>query len=77
MRSGICPKCKSETVFATNVRDPNFMLPSNAKVFGMNSVNEVASIRYVCVSCGYYERYVQSRDVLNAIPSSAAWIKVN
>lgn len=77
MRTGVCPKCASETVFATSVRDVSFMLPSSASIFGMNSVNEVASIRYVCVSCGYYERYIQDRNVLNAIQNSEVWFKVD
>ncbi len=76
MRTGICPKCKANAVYATNTRDNNFMLPTSS-LLGMATVAQVVSSeRYVCVNCGYFERYVSDRELLNAITSSSVWIKV-
>lgn len=76
MRNGICPKCNANAIYATNTRDTNFMLPTSS-LLGMATVAEVVnSERYVCVNCGYFERYVSNREVLNTISTSSVWIKV-
>lgn len=79
MRNGICPKCNSDTVYATNAADSNFTLPKSAHnvIIGTAVAAErVASERYVCVRCGYFETYVASREFLNFIQTSPVWIKV-
>ncbi len=79
MRNGICPKCNSNTVYATNAYDENFVLPQSQKDAWVGKyVNNqvVPSERYVCVNCGYYERYVGNREFLEQITKSNSWIKV-
>jgi hypothetical protein len=79
MKDGICPKCSSRTVYATNSHDENFMLPKNEKeTWAGKYVNSeiIPSERYVCVNCGYFERYVADREFLEQITKSASWIKV-
>ncbi len=76
MRRGICPKCNANAVYATNTRDGDFMLPTSS-LLGMATVaGIVSSERYVCVNCGYFERYVSDREVLKTIQTSSVWIKV-
>jgi hypothetical protein len=79
MRRGICPKCNSNTVYATDAPDSDFKLPrsmANILIATAAVQSRVACERYVCVSCGYYETYVSDREFLNIVPSSQAWIKV-
>lgn len=79
MRRGICPKCNSKTVYATNAPDSEFRLPRSMQniLIGTAAVqSRVACERYVCVNCGYFETYVSDREFLNLVPTSGAWIKV-
>lgn len=79
MRNGNCPKCNSNTVYATNVFDSDFTLPkSEQNVFIGKAVviEKVATERYVCATCGYFETYVANREFLSAITKSSVWIKV-
>jgi ribosomal protein S27AE len=79
MRSGICPKCRASAVYATNAPDSDFTLPTSetATFIGKATSNEkVATERYVCVQCGYFEIYVADRRLLGRIAASNAWIKV-
>lgn len=75
MRNGICPKCNAKAVYATNNVDNDFRLPISG-FLGMTELKLVNSERYVCVNCGYFERYVSNREILNEITSSEFWIKV-
>jgi predicted nucleic-acid-binding Zn-ribbon protein len=79
MRSGICPKCRADSVYATNLTDHNFLLPTGEKNILISKVliNEVIQTeRYVCANCGYFETYVANRQFLQGIADSPAWIKV-
>jgi hypothetical protein len=79
MRRGICPKCDSKTVYATNIQDLEFSLPkfvSKGIVGKSISAEKVDCERYVCITCGYFEMYVADRDFLNFLPTSDIWIKV-
>jgi ssDNA-binding Zn-finger/Zn-ribbon topoisomerase 1 len=79
MRNGICPKCNSKAVYATNAYDEHFVLPKNEKdafVGKLVKSEIISSERYVCAACGYFERYVSNREFLNAVTQSASWIKV-
>jgi hypothetical protein len=79
MRNGVCPKCNSNSVYATNAADGNFTLPTvthDALIATAVSVQRVSSERYVCTACGYFETYVASREFLDFIPTSSVWIKV-
>ena len=73
MKTGICPKCKSDEVYC------GADIPLKKGPFGSNSIpiglTSIAALdNYVCVTCGYVERYVSEADKLTEI--SAKWTKV-
>ena len=74
MKSGTCPKCHSSEVYCgSNV-------PLKAGPFGSNAVPiHLASIaaldNYVCIACGYVERYIDQANKLEEI--GRRWDKVN
>lgn len=55
MRSGTCPKCKSQNilVFENNDKDAKMVDCENIGILG----KKIYTTRYVCVDCGYTERY--------------------
>lgn len=66
MKQGICPKCNSQDVYAGVD-----VLPKSGP-FGSNSipvslVSIAALDNYVCVQCGYLERYVADTEKLKEI----------
>ena len=61
MKTGRCPKCRS-----TNVRKQ----PKITRDSLMVGWRSAALDRYVCVSCGYTERYIGDRDRLSEIERS-------
>ena len=76
MKTGICPKCDSATVyryengfvtgdrFAVRVRVPRKMLPVTATADDL-----------VCVTCGYFERYLRRGEALNMIKEQWAYVE--
>lgn len=72
MKQGQCPKCHSQEVYAGVD-----VLPKSGP-FGSNSIPiSIVSIaaldNYVCVQCGYLERYVADSEKLKEI--SRKWQK--
>ncbi len=79
MRSGNCPKCRANSVYATNLTDKNFLLPTGEQDIFIGKVaiaEQIQTERYVCANCGYFETYVANRQFLQQIANSSAWIKV-
>ena len=79
MKHGQCPKCGSRNIYcAENAFQQTMMqMPLGGAADGTASV---AIMDYVCTECGFYEQYIQNRDVLRKIPELAAkgkrWSKV-
>lgn len=74
MKQGQCPKCHSQEVYAGVD-----VLPKSGP-FGSNSIPiSIVSIaaldNYVCVQCGYLERYVADSEKLKEI--SRKWQKTS
>lgn len=72
MKEGICPKCKSDEVYA----GADIILKSGP--FGSNSIpislSSIAALdNYVCTQCGYVESYILDPKKLMEI--SHKWIK--
>ena len=66
MKSGICPKCKSESVYCGD------KIPLKSGPFGSNtipvSIISIAPLdNYVCTDCGYVESYVARESNLKEI----------
>jgi len=73
LKTGICPKCKSHEVYS------GADIPLKKGPFGSNSIpiglTSIAALdNYVCVACGFVERYVSEVDKLAEI--SKKWTKV-
>ena len=73
MKSGICPKCQSESVYS------GADIPLKKGPFGSNtipiSITLLAAVdNYVCAQCGYVERYISEEAKLEAIVKK--WRKV-
>lgn len=69
MKTGICPKCKSESVYCGD------KIPLKSGPFGSNSIPvNILSIapldNYVCSECGYMESYISGADKLKEIAKS-------
>ena len=69
MKTGICPKCKSESVYCGD------KIPLKSGPFGSNSIPvNIISIapldNYVCAECGYTESYIAGADKLKEIAKS-------
>lgn len=74
MKNGKCPKCGSEQIYTAED------MPLKAGPFGSNSIPvSLASLaaldNYVCLDCGYVERYVADKDKLGEIKRK--WVAVN
>jgi predicted nucleic-acid-binding Zn-ribbon protein len=74
MKSGVCPKCKSQ-----NVHDGStvpFKRGASSQYAIKISFASAATLdRYVCVDCGYVEGYVNDRPKLERI--SKEWPRVH
>lgn len=73
MKTGICPKCKSNAVYSGS----GVILKKGP--FGSNSIpislSSIAALdNFVCTDCGYVESYVSEKEKLAEI--SRKWIKV-
>lgn len=73
MKSGICPKCASDSVFS------GATLPLKKGPFGSNaipvSLTSMAALdNYVCTKCGYVESYIGDAERLAEI--SNKWVRV-
>ena len=55
-RSGTCPKCTSHEVYS----NANLGRGNRNLIKGTNLLTDT----YICLSCGYYEDYIQP-DILN------------
>jgi C4-type Zn-finger protein len=68
MRSGVCPVCGHATVYSGRdlpaKRSHNNTIPIDFR-------NSVPIDNYVCISCGYIERYISDPDALKKI--QAQW----
>ncbi len=74
MKSGKCPKCGSEAVFSGDDLFPK------SGPFGINAIPvSLASLaaldNYVCIDCGYLERYVADPEKCKEIGKK--WRAVN
>ena len=73
MKSGMCPKCASETVYS------GASIPLKKGPFGSNSIpislTSVAALdNYVCAKCGYVESYISDAERLSEIATK--WVQV-
>jgi len=78
MSSGNCPRCETDSVYATNVFERDMSLPtSESSVMSMRAVmNRPVQTRHLlCARCGYLETYVVDRGFLDRLPQLQAWIK--
>ena len=78
MSNGNCPKCATDSVYASNVYDRSLSLPtSESNVLGVRAVaNQPVQRRYLlCVRCRYLETYVVDREFLDRLPKLQGWIK--
>ena len=61
MKSGMCLKCKSSSVYY--------------KVYALNNVSldgkYVEYVDYICTDCGYFETYIADKIALSKIPKLA------
>ncbi|MEJ2041627.1 MAG: hypothetical protein P8X55_22270 [Desulfosarcinaceae bacterium] len=74
MKSGKCPKCGSEKIYTAE------NMPLKTGPFGSNSIplslTSLAALdNYVCLDCGFVERYVADKDKLDEI--NRKWSAVN
>lgn len=73
MKSGICPKCQSDSVYSGDG------IPLKKGPFGSNAIPIgltllAAMDNYVCAQCGYVESYISEDTKLEAIAKK--WRKV-
>ena len=74
MKNGKCPKCGSTRIYTA--KD----MPLKAGPFGSNSIpvslTSLAALdNYVCLDCGFVERYVADSDKLDEIKRK--WLAVS
>lgn len=67
MRSGICPKCKSEEVYISRRDTHGVRVPV--------SWLDVLTDLYVCADCGYLELYVEGKLNLEKVPQQLKKVK--
>ena len=74
VKSGICPKCHSESVFSgADIPLKKGPFASNAIPIGLTLL--AAMDNYVCTQCGYVESYISENAKLEAIVKK--WRKVS
>ncbi len=69
--TGICPKCKSESI----VRFDGYAGPygsGNNLMVGKSIFSAVNVNRYVCCDCGYTEEWIDTEDIQKIIDSKKA-----
>jgi predicted nucleic-acid-binding Zn-ribbon protein len=74
MRSGVCPKCREESVYE---KENGFMLGTSS--FGLRVrigfwMPAATQMSYLCTKCGYLELYVRDRQKLKTVEEK--WVKV-
>ncbi len=73
MKEGKCPKCNSDNVYSgVEVYPKSGPFGSNSIPISITSI--AALDNYVCVECGYLERYVAETEKLHEIADK--WQKV-
>lgn len=70
MRNGLCPKCGSKNIF-TKKDGINF---GSFEVITAFFVTYSPTNDYICVDCGYFERYVNDKNKLFEV--SQKWTRV-
>ena len=68
MKSGICPKCQSKSVYSgAGIVLKKGPFGSNAVPISLTSI--AALDNYVCTDCGYVESYIADTDKLDEVAS--------
>jgi len=68
MKSGICPKCKSASVFQRN-------FPGGYRSNLVSGFNTGVRIEdYICIICGYTESYLENLNEKEKIKEHCAYI---
>jgi predicted nucleic-acid-binding Zn-ribbon protein len=70
MRNGLCPKCGSGNIF-TKKDGINF---GSFEVIITFFVTHSPANDYICVDCGYFERYIDDKKKLEEV--SRNWTRV-
>ncbi|MGN1227709.1 MAG: hypothetical protein ACI4TX_03605 [Christensenellales bacterium] len=62
MKSGICPKCSSRNIIKF---EPKAIVANRAEwdYEYLSTFTTIYSTRYVCVDCGYTERYFENKHL--------------
>ena len=73
MKTGVCPKCQSTEIYSGTD------IPLKKGPFGSNaipvSITSIAALdNYVCIDCGYVERYIGEDEKLKEIQRK--WARV-
>ena len=75
MRSGICPKCGSADVHSGEALRKKQMHKRMVNSIPITLFRVAHLENYVCVNCGYLERYITSEKDLDRI--EAKWPKIH
>ena len=75
MRSGICPKCGSATIYS-KPQGIGFAQQTSVYVYdaGSKYAKPSSTVAYACTTCGYYELYMLGTSVLGDIATT--WPRV-
>ncbi len=69
MKSGVCPKCKSEEVYIDSLGNHGIVIPLG--IIAGHTVH-----LYVCADCGYLEFYAQTGHDLSRVKEKVRKVKV-
>ena len=61
MKSGTCPKCKSENILVFENKEKDSKTADSEKIGAFGK--KIFTTRYVCCDCGYTERYFDDANL--------------
>jgi predicted nucleic-acid-binding Zn-ribbon protein len=70
MKSGRCPKCSSDNVYMRK----DGLQESFTIVLGFANTKQARTDDYICLNCGYFERYIENISDFQDI--AGKWNKV-
>ena len=63
MKSGVCPKCRSQEILVFETSSEAKEKDKHADMEKLGLLDKAYTTRYVCCSCGYTERYFDGKDL--------------
>ena len=70
MKTGVCPKCKSDEIFVWKASNGSFQYFNYLPIRNWWGMGHLRIDTYVCANCGYIEQYLPDKESARKIADS-------